>query len=231
MNTSLGNITLMTTMVWSFCKLKNIHCSLINDGDDCVVIMETSDLQQFLDGIEWWFDESGVVLKVENPVYFLEHIEFCQSHPIEIRPGVYRMVRDPRIVLNKDLVVVKPIQHESDYNFYRRAIGMCGMALAGDVPVFCQFYQALIRGTTESKRKVELETGMQYLALRMHYKFEEPTTVARVSFWEAFGINPDLQMALEKDYSRMTLKWHTPEHTLKFGNHIAELGVVPPTRS
>jgi hypothetical protein len=223
MNTSLGNISLMTMMVWSYCQLRGITCALINDGDDCVVIMERADLDTFMNGIVWWFDESGFVLKVENPVFVLEHIEFCQSHPIEITPGVYRMVRDPRVVLSKDLVVVKPIQHESDYNFYRRAIGMCGMALAGDVPIFCQFYQTLIRGTTETKRKVEIESGMQYLALRMSARFREPTATARVSFWEAFGIPPDLQVALEQDYSRMTLRWNTPSHTLRFGNHIAGL--------
>jgi hypothetical protein len=223
MNTSLGNISLMTMMVWSYCQLKGITCALINDGDDCVVIMERADLDTFMNGIVWWFDESGFVLKVEKPVYVLEHIEFCQSHPIEITPGVYRMVRDPRVVLSKDLVVVKPIQHESDYNFYRRAIGMCGMALAGDVPIFCQFYQTLIRGTAETKRRVELESGMQYLALRMSARFREPTATARVSFWEAFGIPPDIQIALEQDYSRMTLRWNTPSHTLRFGNHIAGL--------
>jgi hypothetical protein len=210
-------------MMWSFCVAFFLRCSLINDGDDCVMIMERSDLGAFVNNVEGWFAELGFRMKVEQPVYKLEHIEFCQSHPIEVRPGVYRMVRDPRIVLNKDLIVIKPIQHQADFDFYRRAIGLCGMSLAGDVPVFCQYYQALIRGTNESKRKVELETGMQYLALRMTHKFSEPSQVARVSFWEAFGISPDLQVALEHDYARATLKWSTPDHTFGFGNLIAEL--------
>lgn len=220
-NTSLGNIALVTLILWSYCQSIHLTCSLVNDGDDCVLIMEFADLNNFLNGVKNWFERSGFRIKLEQPVRTLEHIEFCQSHPVEITPGVYRMVRDPRVVLNKDLVVVKPIQNKQDYDFYRRAIGECGMSLAGDVPVFCQFYQALIRGTVPSTRKVELESGMQYLALGMSAKFQEPTSVCRISFWEAFGITPDYQVALEKDYARMSLTWHPPTHTFRFGNLIA----------
>jgi hypothetical protein len=180
-------------------------------------------LNDFMRNVVAWFAELGFVMKVETPVYKLEHIEFCQSHPVEVAPGVYRMVRDPRVVLDKDLIVLKPIQHKSDYDFYRRAIGLCGLSLAGDVPVFNQFYSALVRGTVASNRVVELESGMQYLAMGMKQKFSEPTATARVSFCEAFGIPPDLQEALEGEYSRVTLQWSTPDCVLGFGNLIAGL--------
>jgi hypothetical protein len=64
---------------------------------------------------------------------------------------------------------------------------------------------------------------MQYLALGMRDECSEPKVCARVSFWEAFGITPDLQIALEKAFSQVSLNWDKPSHTLEFGNLIAGL--------
>jgi len=229
MNTSLGNVLLMCLMMRAYANTKNFRIALINDGDDCVLLCERKHVGDLAD-MGTWFQQLGMVMVAEEPVFELEQLEFCQSRPIEITDGVYRMVRDPRVVLSKDLITIKPVQGEADYMFYRRAIGQCGLSLAGDVPVMWQFYQAMMRGTTERhsaksngrKRVFELETGMQYLALGMNEKCSEPTTAARVSFAKAFGIMPDLQLALEREYSRLDPTWEVPVHVFGFGNLIAD---------
>ncbi len=216
MNTSLGNVLLMCLMVHAYLQDKPFRSALLNDGDDCVVIVERGDATA-LDDLPDWFLQLGMIMKVEPAVDVLEEIEFCQAHPIEVTPGVWRMVRDPRVVLSKDLCVVKPVRDEQTWKKFRRAIGECGLALAGDVPVFNQFYSALFRDTTLSKgamkkfRKRSPETGMDYLALGMHPKFSEPTSCCRVSFAKAFGIWPDLQVAMEQEYANVVVTWREPQ--------------------
>jgi hypothetical protein len=223
MNTSLGNVLLMSLLVYAYSRTKAFRIELINDGDDCVIIMEKGGENQLGD-LGQWFGNLGIVMKVEEPVYVLEHIEFCQSHPIEVTPGVWRMVRDPRTVLDKDLCVVKPVRSEIEHDYYRNAIAQCGLALAGDVPVFWRYYEGLARGTKVSQRLLrklesrQLETGMDFLARGMSAKLSEPHWVSRVSFAKAFGIWPDEQVALEDHYSKILPTWREPVTVLDVGS-------------
>lgn len=226
MNTSLGNVLLMCLMVHAYMESVGLSVNsyrLLNDGDDCVLVLERSDLAK-LDTLPEWFGGVGMIMKVEEPVSELEHVEFCQSHPIEVTEGVWRMVRDPRTVLSKDLCVVKPIHTEGAYNRQRYSIGECGLSLAGDVPVYWSFYQMMGRGVCLSRkarrtfRRSGPETGMDYLALGMNRKCTEPTSTCRVSFWKAFGMTPGEQVALEAQYNRITPEWRKPEIVYHVGD-------------
>jgi hypothetical protein len=221
-------------MMHSYCSTKNFRIQLINDGDDCVLVCERGNAAA-LDDMSDWFSQLGFIMTVEQPVYEIEHIEFCQSKPVFVGDS-YRMVRDPRVCIDKDLCVVKPVLNEKDWKFYRRSIGLCGLCLAGDMPIYYQFYQMLVRGTSKSDcvkknsnsrrrglRTVELETGMQYLALDMHHKWSKPSPQTRASFANAFGINPDMQEALEELYGQQNLKWRNLTCVPRFGNLIAGL--------
>ena len=222
MNTSLGNVLLMCVLVWTYLKRSGFKfgespdVALLNDGDDCVLVFE-SDKLQCLDDLPRWFGALGFVMKVEEPVRELEKVVFCQAQPIEVNPGEWRMVRDPRKVLSKDTYVVKPLNGKGDWDYYRLSIGQCGLALAGDVPVFCDFYTALCRGVdpkvAQSQRYQNrgLETGMDFLARGMKAKYSSPSDTARVSFCRAFDIWPDEQCALEREYAAMRLTWSEPE--------------------
>lgn len=228
MNTSLGNVLLMCLMVRAYLTTKPFKIALLNDGDDCVLIMEAAHVG-CLDDLPTWFAELGMVMKVEPPVYVLEEVEFCQAHPVRVSEGVWRMVRDPRIVMSKDLCVVRPVRDVGTWNRYRLAIGECGLALAGDVPIFCEFYNSLIQGAVVSDRsrrkmmKAPLETGMEYLARGMHRKYREPESVARVSFCLAFGIWPDLQVAIENVLRGKIPLWRNPDIVEHVANEFALL--------
>lgn len=228
MNTALGNVLLMCLCVYAYLRTKNFPASLINDGDDCVVICEKENLPQFGD-LTNWFARLGIVMKVEAPVYELEGIEFCQSHPVEVYPDVWRMIRNPNVVLDKDQCVVNPVTSQIDHDYYRNAIGMCGLALAGDVPVFCEFYPMLMRGTKMSKRLQQKlderrpKTGMDYLALGMNACKREPWWGCRVSFAKAFGIWPDMQVALEESFRLRSALWQEPMEV----PHVADVFSTP----
>jgi hypothetical protein len=216
MNTSLGNVLLMCLMVYAYMGTKQFPYHLLNDGDDCVLIFDKANLHQ-IDDLSDWFLQLGFRLTIERPVYELEQIDFCQSRPIEVNPGVWRLVRDPRVTLSKDLAIVKPVQDEATWNRYRHAVGQCGLALAGDIPVLNHYYHSLQKGAVLSKRQRRRmesrgpETGMEYLAVGMHPKFSEPSTCARVSFAKAFDIWPDLQVEMEGKYQNLDAIYEQPK--------------------
>jgi hypothetical protein len=138
------------------------------------------------------------------------------------------MVRDPNVVIDKDLVSVKPILNDQDRRFYRRMVGECGLALAGDMPIYNEFYTMLMRGTSRgdlfnrhgSLREVD-ETGMIRLAAGLHPKYGQPSAETRASFHEAFGLLPDMQVALEEAYTRVTPPSGEPKEVEVFGTQLA----------
>jgi hypothetical protein len=218
----------MCLMMKAYCETKDFKVSLINDGDDCVLFCDRKHADKFGDMGEW-FGALGMIMTVEPPVYELEHVEFCQSRPVMTNQGTYRMVRDPRVCLTKDVMVVKPVFNESDFRFFRRAIGQCGLSLAGDMPIYSNFYQMLIRGTTHADmknskgvlRKDNFLEGMQFLSVRMQALIAGPTPECRVSFAKAFGILPDYQEALETEYDGVQLSYDQILEVHKFGELIA----------
>jgi hypothetical protein len=233
-NTSLGNVIIMCLMMYAYCQEKKFRLQLINDGDDCVLICERGFVSQLKD-VPTWFAQLGFVMEVEEPVYEIEKIVFCQCQPVFVNDS-YRIVRDPRTCLDKDLCIVKPIQHRKDWMFYRRAIAQSGLCLAGDLPIYNEFYSMLERGTTKADcvrtntnsrrrgvRDARLDTGLEYLSVRMERKCQQPSPESRASFYFAFDIPPDYQIAIENQYSRQNLEWSEYTNVPRFGNLIAEL--------
>lgn len=217
MNTALGNVLLMCLIMYSYFQTKDFPISLINDGDDCVLVVDKEHVHKLADMPEF-FESLGFVMKVEEPVAQLELVEFCQSNPIEVNPGCWRMVRNPWLTISKDLAVPRPLESEVDFQYHRRNVGECGLALAGDIPVYWEFYTSLCAGTASrrlDKRKARegLVTGAEYLSLGMQRKRICPSDTARVSFFKAFGITPDEQLALESTYRSWRPVWRKPIST------------------
>lgn len=202
MDTALGNCLIMCALVWSYCRSVGIDPNLYNNGDDCVVFMEEDQVPRFVAGLEEWFLEMGFKMKVEKPVFRFEHIEFCQTHPLDL--GTERIcVRNFPTCIDKDLVSVLPIDNEKSLDNYYASIGKGGLALAGGVPILTNFYSMLIRisrGAIGFGDHPTLRAGMIYMSQGMDRVHSEPTPEARVSFYEAFGVTPDEQVYWEKFY-------------------------------
>lgn len=201
-NTSLGNIIIMCCLLWTFLTRLLIKFRVVDDGDDAVIIVERRDLRR-LDGLHAYGLTLGFDLKLEEPVYVLEHVEFCRSHPVNTGSG-WKMVRNLEQSLIKDQLHLIPTRTEEEWNHMRKAVSDCGAALADDVPILREFYRALGRGAKLSKKQYyKALTGMDFLA-RGATSGDVITTEARVSFWRAFGVLPDHQVAREKELSRLT---------------------------
>lgn len=214
MNTGLGNCLLMCAMVYAYAHSRGVHVKLLNNGDDCVVLMEKEDMARFNEGLDEWFMEMGFRMVAEEPVYELHKIEFCQMHPIELGDGC-RMVRNIPSTLRKDTMTVHPLTRAIHREKWCTAVGTGGLWLTGGVPVLQDFYAAYQRiGCMRSSNMLDdptFATGMRLMSKGMTAHYREPDAWARVQVFEAWGISPDEQVALETHMQAFVLE---PERVL-----------------
>jgi len=196
MDTALGNCLTMCAMTFSFAThLALSKFEYLNDGDDGVLIVEGGDAQRVLDTFAHFFLQYGFTMKLEGIAREFEHIDFCQARPV-LLSGKYRMVRDPMVCLRKDSLSLKSSTDVTTMRHLRDAIGWCGLSLAGDCPILGEFYHSMVCRPYVAPEL--FESGMQFLAKGMDPKYQPPTDEARVSFYKAFSITPDMQIALER---------------------------------
>jgi hypothetical protein len=215
-NTALGNCLIMCSLVHAYLAQKGIHGKLANNGDDCVVIIESKHLNLFQDGLEEWFLEMGFNMKVEKPQFDIEGIEFCQTHPI-YTPSGYIMVRNFPKSISKDCLSLKRLDQPHVCKMWLDAVGQGGLSLTGGIPVYQDFYSSYIRSaslikvqrskTSRNHNKGEhvVEGGLSWLSKNMKRHYVSPCARTRHSFYIAFGVTPEQQVALE-DYYR-SVSW------------------------
>lgn len=193
-NTGMGNCLIMSSIVLGYFEEFGIDARLSNNGDDCVVFMERKHLP-LLDGIEDWFTDFGFKLKREPVVDVFERVEFCQAQPVLVGAS-YRMVRNPWTAMSKDCVSLLSWETLEEFNTWRDAIGGCGLELTRGVPVWESFYRAIQHTGVRTGGKDQVyDSGLGYMARGVRRAVV--TDKGRASFWRAFGITPDLQVAME----------------------------------
>jgi hypothetical protein len=178
---------------------KTSEYALINDGDDCVLIMERKDLHR-LEGLRDWFKQVGFDMKVEKPVFELEHIEFCRCKPVQVVEG-YKMVRKPRDVLSKECLTWKAVDNEKYWNSYRLAVGLGGQSLAGDIPILSNYYNLIKRGAKGKPAKLPV-SSLEYMAKGL-VRRDVVQDYTRVSFMKAFNYTPEEQKAIETKFDEL----------------------------
>jgi hypothetical protein len=172
--------------------------------------MEQEDLADFMKGLPDFFTAMGYTMKVEEPVYELEQIEFCQTQPVLVGDE-YRMVRQHDVALVKDRLSLKPLDSRKTFDRMRYSVGMCGLSLCSGVPVFQEFYSMLLRGADVKRADRDKEmTGMRHLAIGMEARRAPVTDATRASYAIALGIPIDEQLALEEEYRGIVLKYRSP---------------------
>ncbi len=202
MNTSLGNCVLMCCMIKQYSMDRGVRTLLANNGDDCVVFMESEDLGSFMDGLDTWFRECGFNMTVEEPCYVFEQIEFCQTHPVRYGSAEeYVMTRHPKWAVAKDTCCLRGFKNEKEFRQWLRAVGEGGMSLAGGIPVFQDFYQLYLRSSEGYRAKEHAQSwGVRQLQAGMNFVYRDVLPETRYSFYLAFGILPDEQEVLEQFY-------------------------------
>lgn len=221
MNTSSGNCLIMCALLYAYAQSKKCKHRLINNGDDSVVFLERRDLRRFLAGLEAWFKNMGFTMAVEEPVYDLEGVEFCQTRPVFTERG-WVMARNLRNAIPKDLCSTCDIRKEKVFRRWSASVRACGLALTDGLPVWREFYsmfpQAPHQGcklrTSSAEQGVELAglmgSGLWRLSEGLVDEGTEVTLNARISFWKATGLLPWDQRWTERRFNRTTLSWTPP---------------------
>ena len=215
MNTSLGNCLIMSSMVHSYLRQKNLgKFALANNGDDCVVVIERKHLRAIND-LPQWFLAMGFNMKVEAPVTDLRQVTFCQVNVLT-SPGYNICVRNPRIALSKDLHSCFPFTHEHQYREWLTSCGTCGLNSHRGVPILESFYQSFPQGAiTDSGIQARLDHRYEY-SIVGGARDCEISDEMRHSMWVAFGYTPDAQLALEEQL-----------RAVKFGGPRGVIGGTP----
>lgn len=189
MDTSLGNCVIMCGITYELTQTAEIF----NNGDDCLIICERDEAPS-PETIQRHYLDYGFRVVEEDRVDVFERILFCQTQPVWAHGWV--MCRHPRMIA-KDLTYIGP--RESD-RLWLDAIGQCGIALADGVPVLSAFYQSLIDGSSlwsDIKKSNHYSCGFTNLAKGMTCEGLPIDDAARLSFFNAFGVLPDEQIAIE----------------------------------
>lgn len=208
MNTALGNCLLTTCLLYGLHKLLGIDMEVAVDGDDSVIIIERANLKALEDVIGCHFRRAGFTLVVEKAVFRLEHIDFCQCHPV-FNGAHYIMCRNPSRALSTDL---SGNRLWTDVRYLRdlhTSVGVGGGHLHVGIPILQAWYERVRRnGAGGQLNQQVFEQG--YFQLAMQYirdskrsipdvPMAKITAKARVSFYEAYGVLPNEQEAIE-DY-------------------------------
>lgn len=198
MNTSLGNCVLMCSMIKAYLDSRGVSAQLANNGDDCVVFMEKADLGKFSLGLKEWFLAVGFDMKVEDPVFEFEKVEFCQTHPV-FDGNRWLMCRKPSAVFAKDTTFLQPYQSQKQLANWLHAVGLGGLRLTGGLPVLQNFYRAYLRFGKPGKVPTDyLSWYTRQQLTNMDRDFGPVSAEARYSFERAFGMTPDEQIELER---------------------------------
>lgn len=209
MNTAMGNVLIMCAAIHAMISSLEIKARLLNNGDDCCLIVERRDVDRLRDAIQPWFDRLGFIIDVEGTTDTIESISFCQTHPV-FDGSSWVMVRDPHVAISKDVTILKRWSSR-EYSVYLHQLGVCGRAAYGNMPVWSSFYRCLERSCSDDispglRAHVSapiLDSGLG----RLSAGASAGTTITeacRASFWLAFGISPVSQRYLEAHFDRMS---------------------------
>lgn len=199
MNTGLGTCLIACSLLYSYLQSRDINWRLINNGDDCLIIVNRRDLRH-LDGLFKYCKRAGYWMEIEEPVDDFEKIVFCQCQPVETGAG-WRMVRQFPHSLGKDLVSVLPLTTKRAWGKWATDVGNCGVALNAGVPILQAYYSNIRRQGDGSfgDHPYLARSGLHYQSRGMSREEAVITEGARFSFWKAFGVSPYEQMAIEAD--------------------------------
>lgn len=202
-NTGSGNSFICCCLTLHYLTKRQVKFDFLCDGDDALIFLEKRDMH-IMDGFSRYCVELGFKMVIEPPAYRKEDIEFCQSKPIEVTPGKWVMVRNPKRALYRGGMSQTSMATVVEAEQTLWAIGSCELALHSGVPVMQEYALWCLRnGTKPSQRKLamlQVKLSHQYWELPKSQEPKPVTIGARITFAAAFGISISEQLLLEEAY-------------------------------
>lgn len=213
MNTALGNCVLMLIMLADAFKQSGISPSqfrIIDDGDDCVVLVERSCSARAIANFPDLFKSYGHSLKIESVTDSFQSVTLCGARVIRVG-GVRKAILNPARTIGKSRVLLS--MKNVDKHRYVATVGQCLLALHSGVPVLQEHALALRRA---SRRFLKEPPGsyLYRLGWDQNWLEQQPTPVteeARIDFALAFGISEDEQIEVEEWFRELEDPWQEVE--------------------
>jgi hypothetical protein len=241
-DTSFGNCLIMASAIdCVMARLGIKRYELLNDGDDCLIIVEGECLDSGM--FNGFMAECGFETAAELCGTEIETAEFCRSRPVECATGL-KFVNNIQRKLATFCCSHKHYRTAKEGYRVMLANALCSLSVAGDVPIMGAMAEAVRKATIRRvkqkckkferalfvvarenmgyRRKHKSRTHKELrVSIESSARFVKPTIESRNSFYLAFGITPQDQVRVE-DYW-MSLKesdlslgsWHYEEcHTI-----------------
>nr|UUW21081.1 MAG: RNA-dependent RNA polymerase [Guiyang Paspalum paspaloides tombus-like virus 2] len=208
-NTSLGNKIIMCAMVYSYLRYYDIDAKLANNGDDCVLFCSKQSTEKIMGTLPGFFLNLGYTMEVESPVDIFERTVFCRSQPVCVN-GKWAMVRQLGS-LSRDCFSTHDWTNETTFKDNMNAIGQCNGIINDGVPVHMEQARTMWRAGGARRFDIEaLRTQIEYswrdrLGSRDRLLWSPVQDSTRLSYFLAFGIEPQVQRAVESYLSRVSL--------------------------
>lgn len=200
MNTALGNCVLMVAMMSTMLRLLKLkRWDLLDDGDDCWIIVERGDVHRVQETIPIFFDKLGFTMSVGEPVDDKRLATFCQCRLTKVG-GQWRFLRDWQKVINHAFCSNR---HYTTVGGFRvmRAIVDCEMALNNGVPIlheFCRVWQAKLAHLKAAKLSYDEGVYRRFLLEGPIKLTDTISDRSRVAFERTWGVTPEQQKAIEQ---------------------------------
>jgi hypothetical protein len=203
----------MVAMITGYARthLRGHYWDLLDDGDDCTLIVESVLLDHVKATLFDYFRALGQELTLGGIAYTAHDLVFCQSKPITLIDGL-TFIRDYRKVLSTCFASHKHYHDETGGFRVMLSIALAELSLNRGVPVLQVFFEewvtklshlrpAKLDAYESSAFRANLEWGEAYVL-----KKSMPITIeARASFELAFHTTVEEQLELE-DYLRAIVR-------------------------
>lgn len=203
MNTALGNCVLMLILLadaFKQCGVPPKAFRIVDDGDDCVVLVEKEYQSVVTARFPLLFRSYGHELKIESVTEDFSKVTLCGSRVVRVG-GVRKCILNPRRTIGKSRIIL-PGANVQNYNLnrYVSTVGQCLLALHSGVPVLQSHALALRRA---DRRVLKSAPGsfVYRFARDQDWADHQPEPVtdeARLDFQDCFGVSIPDQLALER---------------------------------
>jgi hypothetical protein len=203
-NTGMGNTLVMLCVVRSVLRELATSFDALADGDNALVFLPGYDAPRVLARFhEVALRVSGHEMVLERPTRVLEEVRFGQSAPVEIAPGNWRMVRSWDKVLSQGTSTHVHLNEPRFAAEWLAGVATCEAFLGSGVPVLWAWANALKRScghrgaVREHPFRDYAVMGVPLSILSSGKEADQPTMECRMSFYRAFGLTVDDQLAVE----------------------------------
>lgn len=207
MNTALGNCLMMLLFVKTAMLELNIpFWDVLDDGDDCLLIIEHKFLSVIQDKLPSIFLGFGQELKLENIAHELEDIKFCQTKYVKLSSG-NRFISDWRKILACGTSGIRFWDNPRIVPDMLYAVGVCLFAANFGVPIIQSYALRLIKlssGKLPRCWKMMYDEQQKLARDKRMGKFDEHpnevfiSTDDRYSFERTYGVQVERQIEIER---------------------------------